>query len=146
MTTPQGPYELNPIQGTTHQENFTDFRPQPGGHQTAFQMHMEQTAFKAEQAAKKDALTDAEQLLGGREPTTAFEVEMLRSRTPLVAPASAEEPGSEQPLQLELDLNQEVPEKSASVEKESKPGPSAPATPTPPSLPGPNPGQIKHSA
>lgn len=145
-TTPQGPYQLNPIQGTTHQENFTDFRPNPDGFQTAFQMHMDDTAFKAEEAAKADAERDADQLLGGREPTTAFEIEMLRSRTPFVAPASADGPASETQLQLELDLNLEHQESSASAEKESKTGPPTPTGPTLPSLPGPKPGPVEPSA
>lgn len=82
---PSGPYELNPIRGVDS-KSYTDFRAKNPA-QTAFEQHMQETAFSEAQRAKEDAEADAKELFGDSEPQTAFQLEMQGGRTPLAADA-----------------------------------------------------------
>ncbi|AKJ71834.1 hypothetical protein TIN4_37 [Tsukamurella phage TIN4] len=136
---PAGPYELNPIK-SVGEVNYTDFRP-IAPEQTAFQQHMQQTAFTSEQRAEADAKSDADELFGTGEPQTAFELEARGGRAPLGAQASAD-PSLFDQVQTESDPSKTL-ETNASAEKESKP--QAPSAPTRPSTSSPKSGPVKPS-
>ncbi|UTN91199.1 hypothetical protein SEA_POKYPUPPY_40 [Gordonia phage PokyPuppy] len=123
---PAGPNELHPVRGGMDQEGFQDFRAKAPT-QTAFEQHLQQTAFQKERKAEADAKADADDLLNGEEPTTAFELEMSGGRRPLGAQESAQ-PSLFDPTE---------PESSATVEKEKKLEPQAPTPPSPPSVSSP---------
>lgn len=135
---PAGPYELNPIK-SAGEVNYTDFRP-VAPEQTAFQQHMQQTAFSSEQRAEADAKSDADELFGTGEPQTAFELEARGGRAPLGAQASAE-PSLFDQVQTNETLN--ASETNAPAAKENKP--QAPSAPTQPSTSSPKSGPAKPS-
>lgn len=127
---PAGPYELNPIK-SVGEVNYTDFRP-IAPEQTAFQQHMQQTAFSSEQRAEADAKSDADELFGTGEPQTAFELEARGGRAPLGAQASAEPSLFDQ---VQTDETLKMSETNAPAAKENKPqAPSAPTQPSTSSL------------
>ncbi|AVD99139.1 hypothetical protein SEA_ADGERS_43 [Gordonia phage Adgers] len=126
---PAGPNELHPVRGGMDQEGFQDFRAKAPT-QTAFEQHLQQTAFQSEQKAKADAQADADDLLNGEEPKTAFELEMSGGRRPLGATASAQ-PSLFDPTE---------PESSATVEKGKSSTPEQPTPPKPPSVSSPKSG------
>ncbi|QSL99687.1 hypothetical protein SEA_AUSTIN_46 [Gordonia phage Austin] len=123
MSTPAGPYEMNPITGTDS-SSYVDFRPKQTAptEKTAFQVHMEQTAFQKENSARDDAEADARALFGDGdgEPKTAFELESRRGgRAPLGAPESVE-PSQPEQTQREQDSDQEKKAEPVTVVKEPK--------------------------
>ncbi|QAY16432.1 hypothetical protein SEA_MSAY19_47 [Gordonia phage Msay19] len=126
---PAGPNELHPVRGGMDQEGFQDFRAKAPT-QTAFEQHLQQTAFQSEQKAMADAQADADDLLNGEEPKTAFELEMSGGRRPLGAAASAQ-PSLFDPTE---------PESSATVEKGKSSTPEQPTPPKPPSVSSPKSG------
>ncbi|QOP65371.1 hypothetical protein SEA_DIABLA_45 [Gordonia phage Diabla] len=131
---PAGPNELHPVRGGMDQEGFQDFRAKAPT-QTAFEQHLQQTAFQSEQKAKADAQADADELLDGEEPTTAFELEMSGGRRPLGATESAQ-PSLFDPTE---------PESLATAEKEKSTETQAPTPPKPPSVSPPKSGPAAHS-
>lgn len=120
---PAGPNELHPVRGGMDQDGYQDFRAKAPT-QTAFEQHLQQTAFQSEEKAKADAEADADELLGDGEPTTAFELEMSGGRRPLGATESAQ-PSLFDPIE------QESP---ATVEKEKSSENPEPTPPKPPSV------------
>ncbi|UVF60815.1 hypothetical protein SEA_STICKER17_43 [Gordonia phage Sticker17] len=131
---PAGPDEMHPIRGGMDQEGFQDFRAKAPT-QTAFESHLQETAFSNESNAKTDAERDASELFGEGEPTTAFELEMRGGRRPLDATESAQpslfDPtGQEKPATAEKGKSSEAPAtpgpKPPSVSS-PKNGPSAPS-------------------
>ncbi|AKJ71728.1 hypothetical protein TIN2_38 [Tsukamurella phage TIN2] len=135
---PAGPYELNPIK-SVGEVNYTDFRP-IAPEQTAFQQHMQQTAFSSEQRAEADAKSDADELFGTGEPQTAFELEARGGRAPLGAQASAEPSLFDQ---VQTDETLKTSETNAPAAKENKP--QAPSAPMQPSTSSPKSGPAKPS-
>lgn len=134
FNSPAGPNELHPIRGGMDQEGFQDFRAK-APEQTAFESYLQETAFSEQQRAEKDAKADAEEWLNGREPETAFELEMSGGRPPLDVQESAQ--GS----LLDEAGRPALQENDATVEKVSK----SPQSPTPPSASSPNPGPSEPS-
>lgn len=136
---PAGPNELHPIRGGMDQEGFTDFRAKAPA-QTAFEKHLQNTAFSEQQLAERDAKADAEALFGSEdeEPKTAFELEMRGGReVPLDAPESAQ-PSLFEPIQSDKSGLKVNPEALATVEKGSPTKPLPPKQPsTSPQSPGP---------
>lgn len=131
--TPAGPNEMHPIRGGMDQDGYTDFRAKPPA-QTAFEKYMEETAFNAQQRAEQDAAADAADFLEGREPKTAFELEMSGGRRPLDAQESAQ-PSLFDPIHEVESVLKEPQVASASVAKETKdlqtpPAPKAPKQPS----------------
>lgn len=123
MSTPAGPYDLNPIAGINATNNFTDFRPKAPA-QTAFEMHQQKSAFAEEQRAVDDAQADADELFGTGEPETAFQLEARGGRAPLGATESAKD-SPEEPTRPAADTPKAKSATPATAEK-GKPQPAAP--------------------
>lgn len=124
MSTPAGPYEMNPII-SEEQANYNDFRPKPG-EPTAFQQYMEKTAFSEEQRAKHDAEADADELFGtDGEPKTAFELEMRGGRAPL----DAQESAPDSPVEPEREDSKPEPSGPPVTAEKGKPSPTPPKVP-----------------
>ena len=119
---PAGPNELHPIRGGMDTEGFEDFRAKAPV-QTAFEQHLQNTAFTEEQRAKADAESDAEALFGDREPVTAFELEMSGGRRPLDAPESAQ-PSLFDQTSVDASVLKELQGANAFAAKESKSSPT----------------------
>ena len=126
---PAGPNELHPIRGGMDTEGFEDFRAKAPV-QTAFEQHLQNTAFTEEQRAKADAESDAEALFGDREPTTAFELEMSGGRRPLGVQESAQPSLFDETPPVAASILKELQGPNATVEKASKSSPANPSQTT----------------
>ena len=122
---PSGPNELHPIRGGMDTDGYEDFRAK-APEQTAFEMHMKETAFSQSVIdPEADARNDALELFGDGEPTTAFQLESMGGRRPFAATEPVERSLLDQ-MPSAGTINKVSSEKSVSAEKAKSSVPTQP--------------------